>query len=100
MEFMDYPKIIVIIGLLSIPIYGMIAKIFYADKFEDIGAAMKFLIWPELSALFLLAIYICHLVFLDDFWKNWDAAVKFSIFITLCFGWVAAIAELIVRHAL
>lgn len=89
MEFMDYPKIIVIIGLLSIPIYGMIAKIFYADKFEDIGAAMKFLIWPELSALFL-----------DDFWKNWDAAVKFSIFITLCFGWVAAIAELIVRHAL
>ncbi|NQZ30812.1 MAG: hypothetical protein HRU06_06035 [Oceanospirillaceae bacterium] len=50
---------------------------------------MKFLIWPELSALFL-----------DDFWKNWDAAVKFSIFITLCFGWVAAIAELIVRHAL
>ena len=89
MEFMDYPKIIVIIGLLSIPIYGMIAKIFYADKFEDIGAAMKFLIWPELSALFL-----------DDFWKNWDAAVKFSIFITLCFGWVEAIAELIVRHAL
>ena len=89
MEFINYPKTMIFIGLLSVPVYGMLAKVFYGEKFEDLGEAIKYVIWPDWYSLLR-----------GKFLQDWDATMKFNIYLALCFGWVAAITELLARHVL
>jgi hypothetical protein len=89
MEFIGHPKIVILIGILSVPVYGVLAKIFYGEKFENLGEAIKYLVWPDWYSLFR-----------GQFWQDWDATMKFNIFLALCFGWVAAITKLLARHVL
>lgn len=89
MEFLNYPKILILIGILSIPVYGTLARVFYGEKFEGLGEAIKYVIRPDWYSLFK-----------GQFWQDWDATIKFNIFLLLCFGWVAAVTELLARHVL
>lgn len=89
MGFLDHPKILILIGVLSLPIYASLAKMFWGEKFESLGDTIKFLFTPDLYSLFR-----------GRFWDDWYATTKFNVFLFLCFGWAAAITELLARHVL
>lgn len=89
MGFFDHPKILIFVGILSIPIYVSLAKMFWGEKFESLGETIKFLFTPDLYSLFR-----------GRFWDDWYATAKFNFFLFLCFGWAAAITELLARHVL
>ena len=79
----------ILVGILSIPVYGVLAKLFYGEKFESLGDAIKYAIWPDWYSLIK-----------GKFWEDWDATMKFNFYLALCFGWVAAVTELLARHVL
>jgi hypothetical protein len=89
MGFFDHPKVLILVGILSIPIYASLAKMFWGDKFQSLGDTIKFLLTPDLYSLFR-----------GRFWDDWYATTKFNFFLFLCFGWSAAITELLARHVL
>lgn len=89
MGFTDHPKILILVGALSTPIYITFAKIFWGEKFESLGETIKFLFTPDILSLFR-----------GRFWDDWYATTKFNVFLLLCFGWAAAITELLARHVL
>lgn len=89
MEFLDHPRILILVGVLSTPIYISLAKMFWGEKFESLGETIKFLFTPDIFSLFK-----------GRFWDDWYATIKFNTFLFLCFGWTAAITELLARHVL
>lgn len=63
MEFMNYPKLMILVGVLSIPIYATLARLFYGDRFENLGEAIKYLLWPDWYSLLrgkVLGRLVCH----------------------------------------
>ncbi|KAB2925537.1 MAG: hypothetical protein F9K30_07720 [Dechloromonas sp.] len=89
MEFFAHPKILLLVGILSIPVYLSLGKLFWGERFETLGEAIKFFLIPDLYSLFK-----------GRFWDDWYATAKFNFFLFLCFGWAAAITELLARHVL
>lgn len=89
MQFFDHPKIFLLVGILSIPVYVTLARIFFGEKFESLEDTIRFLFTPDFYSLLK-----------GRFWNDWDATMKFNIFIFLCFGWAAAVTELLARHVL
>jgi hypothetical protein len=89
MGFFDHPKILILVGVLSLPIYASLAKMFWGEKFESLGESIKFLFTPDLYSFLR-----------GRFWDDWYATTKFNVFLFLCFGWAAAITELLARHVL
>lgn len=89
MEFLDHPGIMIAVGILSIPIYVTLAKIFFGEGFESLGEAIKYFFWPDWYSLLK-----------GKYWEDWSASMKLNIFLFLCCGWVAAVTELIARHIL
>lgn len=89
MEFLDHPKVMLLVAVLSIPVFSTLAKIFWGEKFETLGETVKYLLWPDIYSLFK-----------GRYWDDWYASTKFNLFLFLCFGWVAAVTELLARHAL
>jgi hypothetical protein len=66
MGFFDHPKVLILVGILSIPIYASLAKMFWGDKFQSLGDTIKFLLTPDLYSLFK-----------GRFWDDWYATTKF-----------------------
>lgn len=89
MEFFDHPKVLILVGVLSIPVYVSLGKLFWGEKFESLGETIRFLLTPDFYSLFR-----------GRFWDDWYATTKFNAFLFLCFGWVAAVTELLARHVL
>lgn len=89
MEFFAHPKILLLVGILSIPVYLSLGKLFWGERFETLGEAIKFFLIPDLYSFFK-----------GRFWDDWYATAKFNFFLFLCFGWAAAITELLARHVL
>ncbi|HTJ97584.1 MAG TPA: hypothetical protein VL381_08950 [Rhodocyclaceae bacterium] len=89
MEFADHPRILILVGVLSIPVYVALAKMFWGERFESFGETIRFLFTPDIFSLFQ-----------GRFWDDWYATTKFNVFVLLCFAWVAAITELLARHVL
>lgn len=89
MEFLDHPVVMVIVGILSFPVYKTLAKIFFGENYEDLGETIKYVATADWYSLFK-----------GRFWEDWDATIKFNIFIALCFGWVAAVTECLARYVL
>ena len=89
MEFLDYPKVLILVGVLSIPVYVTLGKMFWGERFESLGETIRFLFTPDFYS-----------VFRGRFWDDWYATAKFNVFLLLCLGWVAAITELLARHVL
>lgn len=89
MEFFAHPRILLLVGILSIPVYLSLGKLFWGERFETLGEAIKFFLIPDLYSLFK-----------GRFWDDWYATAKFNFFLFLCFGWAAAITELLARHVL
>lgn len=54
-----------------------------------LGETIKFLCTPDFYSLVK-----------GRFWDDWYATTKFNVFLLLCFGWAAAITELLARHVL
>jgi hypothetical protein len=89
MQFLDHPKLLLIVAILSFPVYVTLAKIFWGEKFESLGETLKYLAWPDIYSAFK-----------GKYWEDWDATMKFYFYIGLCFSWPAAITELLVRYVL
>ncbi len=89
MAFLDHPQILILVGVLSIPVYASLAKVFWGEKFETLGETLRYLLTPDLYSLLK-----------GRFWEDWYATTKFNAFLLLCFGWAAAITELLARHVL
>ena len=89
MEFINHPKVLILVGVLSIPVYVALGKMFWGEKFDSLGETIRFLFTPDLYSLFR-----------GRFWEDWYATTKFHVFLFLCFGWVAAVTELLARHVL
>lgn len=86
MEFLNYPEILVAVGIISLPVYAVLAKIFWGDRFESLGETIKYLIWPDLYSLFK-----------GRFWDDWFATTKFNLYLFLCLGWAAAWTDIIAK---
>lgn len=53
MGLIECPKIMMLIGILSIPVYGMLVKAFYGEKFEGLDVLKSLRSkWQHLSAYF------------------------------------------------
>ncbi|WP_321531058.1 hypothetical protein [uncultured Desulfuromonas sp.] len=89
MQFFDHPIVLIVVGILSLPLYFTLAQIFFGDKFESLGETIKYLIWPDWYSLLR-----------GRFWEDYFASTKFYIFIFMCFGWAASVTELLARHVL
>lgn len=89
MEFLKHPTILIMVGILSIPIYISLAKMFWGERFESLGETIKYVLTPDIYSLFK-----------GRFWEDWDKSLAFEFYLFLCFGWAAAITELLARHVL
>lgn len=86
MGFLNYPGILVAVGIISLPVYAVLARIFWGDRFESLGETIKYLIWPDWYSLFK-----------GRFWDDWFATTKFNIYLLLCFGWAGAWTDIIAK---
>ncbi len=89
MTFLDHPIILLMVAIFSFPIYRIFAKVFFGDKYEDLGETFKYLTTPNWMSLFK-----------GNYWEDLDSTFKFYVFIALCFGWAAAITECLARYIL
>ena len=89
MAFLDHPWVMLIVAVLSTPIFLTLARMFWGEKFEDIGETVKFLFWPDVYSLFK-----------GRFWDDWYATKKFDLFLLMCVGWVASVTEILARFVL
>ena len=89
MLFLDHPLILITTGLISIPIYVSLAKLFWGERFDSLGETIRFLFTPDIISLFR-----------GEYWDDWHATLKFNVFLFLCLGWAAAVTELLARYVL
>jgi len=89
MGFFNHPIVLILVGILSLPVYAALAKMFWGERLETLGETIRFLLTPDLFSLFR-----------GQFWDDWYATTKFNFFLFLCFGWAAAITELLARYVL
>lgn len=86
MEFLDHPIAMILVGILSFPVYKTLAKVFFGDNYEDLAESIKYVATADWYSLLK-----------GKFWEDWDATMKLYIFIALCFGWVASVTEFLAR---
>lgn len=89
MRFFDYPLELFLVAVMSIPVFVMLAKVFWGEKFETLGETIHYLVQPDWYSFFSGRA-------IDD----WFAESKFTLWALLCMGWVAAITELLARYVL
>lgn len=89
MQFLDHPIAMLLVGIFSFPVYKVLAKIFFGENYQDLGETIKYVATADWYSLFK-----------GKFWEDWDATIKFNVFLALCFGWVAAVTECIARYVL
>jgi hypothetical protein len=86
MEFLGHPYLVAVVAVISWPVYKNLAKVFFGERYENFGEALRYLF--QLDFVSLLK---------GEYWKDRDATFKFNFFLFMCVGWVAAITELICR---
>lgn len=87
--FLDEPLTVIFVAILSWPVYKYLAKVFFGEQYEKLGQVVKYVIqWDWTSAK------------QGKFWEDWDASLKFNVFLIMCIGWVVAVAELLCRYKL
>ncbi|GGY84626.1 hypothetical protein GCM10011613_32010 [Cellvibrio zantedeschiae] len=89
MEFLDHPKLILLVAFLSIPLYLTIARGFWGENFESLGEAIKYLLWPDWYSLYK-----------GKFDEDANSSTMVTLYIILCVGWALAVTEIICRHFL
>lgn len=89
MQFLDHPRLLLLVAICSIPAYVTLAKLFYGEKFESLGETLRYLIWPDWYSWWK-----------GKYWEDHDATLKFFFYLFLCALWVVAVAELIARYLL
>lgn len=89
MEFTEHPLLVFIVLIFSIPIYLILAELFFGKNYKDLGEALHHLFTPDFISLL-------RGEFLSDQWHT----MKFWLFLLICAGWVAAVSEMIARYFL
>jgi len=89
MEFIHHPKILLFIGIISLPLYATLARGFWGEKFESLSDALKYLMWPDIYSLFR-----------GKYWEDLESTELVYFYIFLCVGWACAITEFIARHVI
>jgi hypothetical protein len=89
MQFFNHPVEMFLVAVMSLPLFGMLAKVFWGEKFETLGETIRYLLLPDWYSLLT-----------GRGWDDWFAETKFQVWACLCFGWVAAVTELLARYVL
>lgn len=89
MKFLEHPVLLLVVAVLSLPVYRGLAKAFWGERYESLGETLKYLFMPDLISLFR-----------GKFWEDWGQTRKFNAYLLLCIGWVAAVTEFVARHVL
>lgn len=76
----------IFVAVISWPGYKNLAKAFFGEKYEDLGKTLKYVVQFDFISLLK-----------GEYWNDWDATLKFNLFLFLYIGWAAAITELICR---
>ena len=85
MESLEYPVLIVVVAILSIPVYACLAKIFFGERLADFRAALRFVITPDIVSMAR-----------GEYWNDQWESFKFYLFIGTCVVWIASVSEIIV----
>lgn len=85
-NFTEHPWIVAGVAFVSWPVYRMLAKIFYGENYEKLAETMTYLRqWDWDSAM------------KGRYWDDYDATMKFKVYIAICIVWVCAVSELLCR---
>jgi hypothetical protein len=76
-------KLYVILGIVNIPVYVFLAKLFF-NTWDELGEAIAFWITPDIISAFR-----------GEFWEDWWAELKLGVWILSCVGIVSAEAQLL-----
>jgi hypothetical protein len=83
-DLVDHPLLLLVVSVLSYPIYKELALAVFGSKSEFLEA-LRYWITPDAWSLFK-----------GQFWNDWDAEFKLGVFLVLCIGAVAALYKLCV----
>lgn len=83
-EFINHPKVIVFIALLSWPLYKPTAKIFFGDKYEKLWEMP-----PMPRGIFIAVLNEPTLLLVP--------LIKPGFFLLTCSAWVVSVAEIMSR---
>jgi len=67
MVFFQHPKVMIAVGILSLPLYYSLAKLIWGKRFETLGETIRYLLIPDLYSLIR-----------GEFWDDWYASIKWS----------------------
>ena len=87
MTFLEYPKTLLLIALLSWPVYKQLGYLFFGLHLQGLGELYKY--WRQKDRVSLWR---------GEFWQDFDASIKGRLFFLVCAAWVAAVTELIARY--
>ena len=66
MEFLDHPIAMILVGILSFPVYKTLAKVFFGDNYEDLAESIKYVATADWYSLLK-----------GKFWEDWDATMSY-----------------------
>ena len=87
MEFIDHPKVLLFIAIISIPLYAVLARGLWGNRIESLRDLIDALMRPDIIALFK-----------GKYWEDQLQEEKLLFFLFLCAGWACAITEFLARY--
>lgn len=85
-EFWDHPRVLVFVGLFSIPLYVKLGRIFFGERFESLGESIRYWLTPDRYSFLI-----------GELRQDWAATFRLELYLALCFLWAAAVTELLAR---
>ena len=85
-NFISYPWTTIIIVLINIPVYPLIAKLFFGEQYEKFWE--NFRLWKQGDLVSLI-----KGEYVDDFWSE----MKLIVFLIFLEGWPLSLSEMWVR---
>jgi hypothetical protein len=85
-NFVDHPFLLILIVILSFPVYRILGLVFFDSK-EEFIEALRYWATPDVWSLFK-----------GRHWEDWDAEFKLFVYISICIGFVAAIYQICIRY--
>lgn len=85
-NFINEPFILFCVSFISWPIYKVLAKVFFGEQYQGFAECFKYAIQCDFYSMMQ-----------GKYWDDYWATLKLNTYLSLCIGWVCAVAELICR---
>ncbi len=85
-HFINHPWVVLGVAFISWPIYKRLAKVFFGEHYQKFAKALHYSFQADF-----------HSLLKGKYWEDWDQSFKLKLFVMLCFGWVFAVSELLLR---